>query len=134
MPDIIDAPGSDASAQGTLRADRHALRAIVRARGTCEATGKPLDVADAVAMTVTVRPGVNRTALVSARYWDHGTGPLSGNDPDVHPNVLDGRKLFGSQETATRRPQRPPYRVTGVAAVQRPRPQAQGGTGILPRA
>jgi hypothetical protein len=53
-----------------LRWDRYALREIVRDRRTCEATGAPLDIDDAVAMLVPVSPGVSRLAVVSGTHWD----------------------------------------------------------------
>src|SRR3954447_23241788 len=51
-------------------ADQAALLAIVLRRGVCDATGEPLDARNAVAMTVTVAPGVSRLAVVTRAHWE----------------------------------------------------------------
>jgi hypothetical protein len=101
MPDAISGLAGDAVRRTALREDRMALAGIVRDHGTCEATGERLDAANAVAMTVAVSPGLSRLAVVSAAHWDSGKGPLSAADPDVDPDVLDGRKLFAREQART---------------------------------
>ena len=139
MPDAIGDRGGDAASWTALRADRMALAGIVRDHGTCEATGELLDAENAVAMTVTVSPGVSRLAVVSAAHWDSGTGALSAADPDVDPDVLDGRKLFAREEAGTRRggrergPQSPGPRTDGAKPVQRPPRSAEVPTAMSPR-
>jgi hypothetical protein len=64
-----------------------ALRQIVQDHGVCQAIGQSLTAEDAVAMTVSVSPGVSRLAVVSGAHWDSGKGALSAADPDA----LDGR-------------------------------------------
>ena len=139
MPDAMGGRGGDAARRTRLRADRMALTGIVRDHGTCEATGERLDAENAVAMTVTVSPGVSRLAVVSAAHWDGGTGALSAADPDVDPDVLDGRKLFAPEETSTRpggreRGLQPPrHRAAEAKPVQRPPRSAEGRAGVSPR-
>jgi hypothetical protein len=60
------------SRRRAVHADQAALLAIVLRRGVCDATGEPLDARNAVAMTVTVAPGVSRLAVVK--------GSLGGRD------------------------------------------------------
>jgi hypothetical protein len=134
--------GDLARQKDALRRDRHALREIVRDRRTCEATGVLLEVEDAVAMIVSVSPGVSRLAVVSGAHWDNGDGPLSAADPAVDPDVLDGRTLFPSGATSTRSirvgarpdssPQSPGRRARGTGLVPQPRPQEPGSTGVVP--
>jgi hypothetical protein len=139
MPDAIGGLGGDAARRTVLREDRMALAGIVREHGTCEATGERLDAENAVAMTVTVSPGVSRLAVVSAAHWDSGNGALSAADPDVDPDVLDGRKLFAREEAGTRPGgserglQSPGPRTGGAKPVQRPPRSAEGRAGVSPR-
>jgi hypothetical protein len=83
------------SRRRAVHADQAALLAIVLRRGVCDATGEPLDARNAVAMTVTVAPGVSRLAVVTRAHWEGGTGALSSADPAADKDVLDGRRLFG---------------------------------------
>ena len=136
MPDHAEAPGADARRRTTLRMDRMALTGMVRQRGTCEATGERLDVGNAVAMTVTISPGVSRLALVSGTHWDSRMGALSSADPNVHPDVLDGRQLFKQAGTTVRPgqdPQSSQRRVRGAEPIRPQRPRVPGGTGFAPR-
>jgi hypothetical protein len=136
MPDHAELPGSAATRRMILRMDRMALAGIVRQHRTCEATGERLDVGNAVAMTVAVRPGVSRLAVVSAAHWDNGTGALSSADPGVHPDVLDGRQLFAPIGAATRSgagrqsPERP---ARGAEPIRLQRPQVPEGARVVPR-
>jgi hypothetical protein len=82
--------GRDLAMRHAEASDRAALADYVRRREVCDATGEPLDAAAAVAMTVTVAPGVSKFAVVTAAHWDGGEGALSSADPDV----LDGRLLL----------------------------------------
>ena len=138
MPDAMDGLGGDAARRAALRGDRIALTEIVRDHGTCEATGERLDAANAVAMTVMVSPGVSRLAVVSAAHWDSGKGALSAADPDVDPDVLDGRKLFAREDTSTqsgrrgRGPRSSGPQTGGVYPVQRPPRSAEGRDGMSP--
>lgn len=119
-----------------LRQDRYALGQIVRDHRTCEATGAPLGAENAVAMLVAVSPGVSRVAVVSGAHWDSGTGALSAADPDVDPDVLDGRALFAPGATSTRprsRPQALGRQAPTPEAVPQPRRQESRGTGVVPR-
>ena len=136
MTDSINERGSDLAMRLAVASDRAALAEYVRRRKVCDATGAPLDAAAAVAMTVTVAPGVSKFAIVSAAYWDAGEGALSSADPDVDPDVLDGRSLFGREAgqrgepwalsgAAMRKPRMPHAR----RPVQRPRPSAPVSSG-----
>jgi hypothetical protein len=139
MPDTVDGLGGGAARRMAVQQDRMALAQIVRDHRTCEATGERLDVASTVAMTVTVRPGVSRLAVVSAAHWDSGKGALSAADPDADPDVLDGRKLFTREDAGARRDgrergQEPPSRRPGVAKpAQRLLRPASGHPGLTPR-
>ncbi len=139
MPDAIDGLGGDAAMRMALQQDRMTLAEIVRDHVTCEVTEERLDVAITVAMTVTVKPGVSRLAVVSAAYWDIGKGALSAGDPFVDPDVLDGRRLFGREHAdagrdGRERAQVPPGpRPGGARPVQRPPQQAPGHAGLAPR-
>jgi hypothetical protein len=133
---VGDQSGDLARQWKALRSDRYTLGEIVRDHRTCEATGAPLDVDDAVAMLVTVSPGVSRLAVVSGAHWDGGKGALSAADPLVDPDVLDGRTLF-SREAANTRPasrlRTPGRRAQRVQPVMQPSPPEPGGTGRVPR-
>ena len=107
-----------------VHADQAALLAFVLRRGLCDATGDPLDVRNAVAMTVTVEPGVSRLAVVTAAHWDGRHGALSSADPAADKDVLDGRRLFGDGPppgalTRSARPQPQPSRAPLVQAPRR---------------
>jgi len=104
MPIVIDGGSGEAARWIAMVEDRMTLAEFVRDRGTCDATGEPLDVGNAVAMTVTVSPGVSKLAVVTGAHWDTGEGPLSAADPNVDPDVLDGRQLF-ARENASPRPE-----------------------------
>jgi hypothetical protein len=130
-----DQGGDLARQRDLLRRNREALGKIVRDRPTCEATGVLLDAENAVAMLVSVSPGVSRLAVVSSTHWDSGKGALSTADPNVDPDVLDGRTLFAGGEANTRpvsRPWPPGRPEEGVGQVMQPPPQEAGGTGMLP--
>ena len=116
MTDSINERGSDLAMRLAVASDRAALAEYVRRRKVCDATGAPLDAAAAVAMTVTVAPGVSKFAIVSAAYWDAGEGALSSADPEVDPDVLDGRSLFGPQAGQRGEPW-----ALGGAAMRKPR-------------
>ena len=136
MPDESDDLASDRARRMVVRQDRMTLRQIVAERVVCEATGTPLNVDDAVAMTVLVRRGVSRLAVVSGAHWDNGNGALSVADPDIDPDVLDGRKLFAREGTGARpggRPPSPKRPTRGAVPMQQPRPQVPEGTGVVPR-
>jgi hypothetical protein len=135
MTDTTGDQGSDRARWMIVRQDRMALQQIVRDNGACEATGQWLSAADAVAMTVAVRPGVSRLAVVSGTHWDSGIGALSAADPDVDPDVLDGRKLFagGGKAQPSGGSPSPEHRVRGAVPMQRPRQQVPEGTGAVPR-
>lgn len=139
MPDVIGGWGGDAAKRRVLREDRRTLTGIVRDHDTCDATGERLDILNAVAMTVSVSPGVSRLAVVTAAHWDSGKGALSAADPDVDPDVLDGRKLFAHEEAVTppggrERVLRSPESRRGEAKrVQRPPRSADGNAGLSPR-
>lgn len=94
MADSIRNHGRDLAIQQAEASDRAALADYVRRRKVCDATGEPLVAAAAVAMTVAVALGVSKFAVVTAAHWDAGEGALSSADPDVDPDVLDGRLLF----------------------------------------
>src|SRR5438105_1124035 len=81
MSDSRDAQRKGESRRRAVHADQAALLAVVMRRGVCDATGEPLDVRNAVAMTVAVAPGVSRLAVVTAAHWAGGTGALSAADP-----------------------------------------------------
>jgi hypothetical protein len=133
---VGDRDGDLARQREALRQDRYALGEILRDRHTCEATGAPLNAEDAVAMLVSVGPGISRLAVVSGTHWDSGNGALSAADPDVDPDVLDGRTLFTNEESNTRhviRPRSPGRAAHGVDPVVQPRPQEPGATGLAPR-
>jgi hypothetical protein len=137
MTGTVGDPGGDLARQReALRQDRYALGEIVRGRGTCEATGALLDVQDAVAMLVSVSPGVSKLAVVSGTHWDSGKGALSTADPNVDPDVLDGRNLFVHKEANMRPTAWPPSsrnQAQGPGPAMQPRPQEPGGTGLVPR-
>jgi hypothetical protein len=123
------------SRRRAVHADQAALLAVVLRRGVCDATGEPLDVRNAVAMTVTVAPGVSRLVVVTRAHWEGGTGALSSADPAADKDVLDGRRLFGDGPppgalSREARPQRQPGRVP---LMQRP-PRVPGASGRVLRA
>jgi hypothetical protein len=93
MPNAIDGEDADAVRRYIRQQDWTGLMQIVRERRTCEITGERLIAANAVAMMVTAGPGLPRLAVVSGAHWDGGNGALSSGDPNVDPDVLDGRKL-----------------------------------------
>jgi hypothetical protein len=133
MPDATGERDGDLARQRqSLRQDRYALGQIVGDRRTCEATGAPLDVEDAVAMLVSVSPGVSRIAVVSGTHWDSGNGALSAADPRVDPDVLDGRTLFAANTRPAKR-QSQGRGAQGVRPVMQPRPRETGSTGVMPR-
>jgi hypothetical protein len=141
MPDTTDGVGADAARRMAARQDRMALSQIVRDNGVCEATGQPLRTEDAVAMTVAAGPGVCRLAVVSGTHWDSAMGPLSAADPDVDPDVLDGRTLFaiaGKVSRTARRPRSPQSPGPGTGPVQppllQPPPRAPRAGGPAQRA
>jgi hypothetical protein len=101
MADWIRNHGRDLAMRHAQASDRAALADYVRRRKVCDATGERLAAAAAVAMTVTVAPGVSKFAVVTAAHWDGGQGALSSADPNVDPDVLDGRLLF-SHDTRPR--------------------------------
>jgi hypothetical protein len=118
-----------------MHADQAALLAIVLRRGVCDATGEPLDARNAIAMTVTVAPGVSRLAVVTRAHWEAGSGTLSSADPAADKDVLDGRRLFGNGPppgalSRDARPQRQPSRMP---LMQQP-PRVPGAGGRVLRA
>ncbi len=133
MPDTTGGSGEDAfRMRKALRNDRMALTDIVRERRFCQATGEPLDPRHAVAMTVRVGPGLSRLAVVSAAHWDSGTGALTPADPDVDPDVLDGRKLVAPPQASAWSPRSHGRRVQGTQPAQQPRPPVPGNAGMVP--
>jgi hypothetical protein len=129
MPDTAGGPG-EAARKKALRDDRLTLTDLVRERRVCQATGEPLDPRSAVAMTVTVRPGASRLVVVSAAHWDGGTGAFSRADPNVDPDVLDGRKLITPIGARSWEPRSRGRRIQGP--VQEPRPQVPPNAGMVP--
>jgi hypothetical protein len=118
MADATGGLGNDRARRIAMLQDQLALWEIVAQRVVCDATGKRLDAGDAVAMTVAVNPGVSRLAVVSGAHSDSGSGALSAADPDVDPDVLDGRKLFtrkGADPQPTGRSRSAERRVRGGA-------------------
>ena len=135
MSDPVDGPGHDAVRQMIMRVDRVTLTTIVTRHRVCDATGEPLDPRCAVAMTVTIRPGVSRLAVVTAEHWDSGQGPLTPGDPNVHPDVLDGRTLVARERTrawASESSSSRSRRAREVRAVQQPRQPVPGNAGVVP--
>jgi hypothetical protein len=125
MPYSRDARDGE-SRRRAVHADQAALLACVLRRGTCDATGEPLDPRNAIALTVTVTPGVSRLAVVTAAHWDRGTGELSSADPAADKDVLDGRRLFGGGPppgALTRAAARAPRRSGTAQPVQQPPPR-----------
>jgi hypothetical protein len=136
MSDSADRGGDDRERREAEATDRAALVDYAERRLICDATGERLQPAGSVAMTVEVAPGVSTFAMVTAAYWDGGEGELSASDPRVDPDVLDGRRLFGSHlglagsqpgRVAGARPSRAPIRV-------QPRPAPTPDSGQSPRA
>jgi hypothetical protein len=124
------------SRRRAVHADQAALLAVVLRRGVCDATGEPLDVRNAVAMTVTVAPGVSRLAVVTRAHWEGGTGALSSADPAADKDVLDGRRLFGDGPppgALTKTAARAPQRSSRVRLLQQPQRVPRAG-GQVPRA
>lgn len=118
------------------RFDRAALAQIVRDREVCDATGERLTPENAVAMTVPVEGRPSMLAVVSGTYWDSGTGALSARDPEVDPDVLDGRKLFARGGTAASSGEgspSPARRARQTGPVPQPRPHAPSAAGPTPR-
>jgi hypothetical protein len=117
-----------------MRVDRVTLTTLVNGRRVCDATGEPLDPRCAVALTVTVRPGVSRLFVVTAEHWDSGLGPLTSGDPNVHPKVLDGRTLVAREGTRAWASESSPSRCRAreTRPVPQPRPQIPGNTGVVP--
>src|SRR5260370_11300100 len=115
MHDSRDVQRRGESRRQARHADQAALLAFVLRRGTCDATGEPLDVRNAVAMTVTVEPGVSRLAVVTSAHWDGGKGALSAADPAADKDVLDGRLLFGGG---------PPPSAAATVTARTPRPSS----------
>jgi hypothetical protein len=132
MPDTTGGSGKDAARKKILRYDRLTLTDIVRERRFCEATGEPLDPRYAVAMMVRVRPGDSRLAIVSATHWDSGTGALSSADPNVDPDVLDGRKLVAPAGAGAWYPRSHGRRARETRPAQQPRPPVPGSAGVVP--
>jgi hypothetical protein len=137
MSDSADRQGDDQERREVEAADRAALVDYAKRRLICDATGERLHPAGSVAMTVQVAPGVSTFAMVTAAHWDSGEGELSASDPRVDPDVLDGRRLFGShlgpagsqsERMADARPSRAPIRV------QQLRPAPTPDSGPSPRA
>lgn len=133
MSDSRDAQRTGESRRRAVHADRTALLAFVVRRGLCDATGDPLDVRNAVAMTVTVEPGVSRLAVVTAAHWDSGTGALSSADPAADKDVLDGRRLFGDGPPpgALTRSARPQPQPSQAPLMHQPRRVAEAGGRVL---
>jgi hypothetical protein len=136
MTGSISDHGSDLAMRLAVASDRAALAEYARRRKVCDATREPLDAAAAVAMTVTVAPGVSKFAMVTAAYWDAGEGALSSADPEVDPDVLDGRSLFGRDAGQRGEPRalssaavRKPRLSHSRRPVQRPRPSAPASSG-----
>ena len=135
MHDTSDGQGDQAARHMIAQRDWLDLTDLVVERRVCEATGVPLYPRDTVAMTVAVRPGVSRLALVSTAHWDSGVGELSSRDPQVDRDVLDGRKLaphVGSPAWASGSLRSRKNAVSGP--VQQPRPQLPGNSAVVPRA
>ena len=137
MSDSADRRGGDRERREAEAADRAALVDYAQQRLICDATGERLHPAGSVAMTVEVAPGVSAFAMVTAAHWDTGEGALSASDPRVDPDVLDGRRLFGShlglaesrsERVAAARSCRVP------TCMQRPRPAPTPDSGPSPRA
>jgi hypothetical protein len=139
MSDSLDPRSDHEDHQEVEAADQAALVDYAERRGTCDATGAPLNPAESVAMIVGVAPGVSTFAMVTAAHWDAGQGALSASDPRVDPDVLDGRRLFGRHpQPAERQPGRPAAArmvagPRGPGVVQQPRPAVPPGSGPSPR-
>jgi hypothetical protein len=141
MSDSLDPRRDDEDLQQAEAADRAALEDYAERRGTCDATGEPLNPAESVAMTVGVAPGISTFAMVTAAHWDAGQGEFSTSDPRVDPDVLDGRQLFRRDPQSTGRPSGRSAairRVTGLdprgpGTVQQPCPVVPPAGGPSPR-
>jgi hypothetical protein len=131
VPDATEAKGKEEGSSYLKRkVDRETLRFSVQTAIFCQFTRQPLDVRQAVAVTVRSPAGGTRTYTTTAAHWDARKDTVLAGMPAAYTlEVLDGRELFGR----SRAREEPRTRTTQGPSVQHP-PRGPRPGGPVPLA